>query len=98
MNCETDIRYLKGVGEKRAQALYKSGIDTVGALLRFYPRAYEDWSDVRKIGDCPPGEQVCVRARIATETDERQIRRNMTIYKFIIEDSAGARAGVTLFN
>ena len=33
-----NIRYLKGVGEKRSLLFGKLGIDTVGALLRFYPR------------------------------------------------------------
>ena len=41
----TDIQYLKGVGEKRAVVLKNRGIDTVGALLRFYPRAYLDWTN-----------------------------------------------------
>ena len=35
MNCETDIRFLKGVGEKRAEILAAMGIDTDGAHLRF---------------------------------------------------------------
>lgn len=98
MNRETDIRYLKGVGEKRAQALYRMGIDNVDALLRFYPRAYEDWSDTKGIADCSDGEKVCIKARIVTEIEKREIRPKMTIYKFIIEDSARARMSVTLFN
>ena len=35
LTASTDIRFLKGVGEKRAELLQKKGIDTVGALLRF---------------------------------------------------------------
>ena len=35
-----DIRYLKGVGEKRAAQLAKLGISTVEDLLGFYPRDY----------------------------------------------------------
>ena len=41
---DMDIQQLKGVGEKRAQLFHKLGVFSVGALLRFYPRAYEDWS------------------------------------------------------
>lgn len=98
MDKRTDIRYLKGVGEKRAQALCRLGIDTVDALLRFYPRAYDDWSDIREISGCLYGEKVCIRARIATEIEKREIRPKMTVYKFIIEDNAHSRMGVTLFN
>ena len=35
-----DIRYLKGVGEKRAAQLAKLGIFTVDDLLGFYPVSY----------------------------------------------------------
>ena len=98
MDRETDIRYVKGVGEKRAQALCRLGIDTVGALLRFYPRAYEDWSDIRSVNDCLNGEKVCIKARIVSAVEEREIRPKMTVYKFIIEDGSHARMGVTLFN
>ena len=49
----TDIQYLKGVGEKRAEILRKRGIDTVGALLTYFPRAYLDWRDTRLIAECP---------------------------------------------
>ena len=38
------IQDLKGVGEKRARLFQKLGVFSVGALLRFYPRAYEDLS------------------------------------------------------
>ena len=42
MELNTDIKYLKGVGEKRARLLAKLGVLDVNALLRLYPRAYED--------------------------------------------------------
>ena len=96
-NFKTDIRFLKGVGEKRAQILYNMGIDTVGALLRFYPRAYEDFSKITPIFDCNYNEKVCVKATIVTEITEQYIRKNMTVYKFCIADSSGSM-NITLFN
>ena len=33
----TDIRYLKGVGEKRAELFQRLGVDSIDALLHFYP-------------------------------------------------------------
>ncbi|MEG1846728.1 MAG: hypothetical protein RR239_07470, partial [Oscillospiraceae bacterium] len=56
MNFGTDIKFLKGVGSTRAEAFYKLGISTVGALLRYYPRNYEDWSNILSIKDAPLGE------------------------------------------
>ncbi len=93
----TDIQYLKGVGEKRAVVLKSKGIDTVGALLRFYPRAYLDWTDIKLISEANFFENVCVKAKIITPIKETFIRREMTLYKFIAEDSSG-KMEVTLFN
>jgi len=93
----TDIKFLKGVGEKRALLLNKLGIDTVGALLRFYPRSYEDWSDTKPIYDAPMDIPVCIKGKITSEISERYIRQNMTIYKFSVEDKSGEMC-VTIFN
>ena len=96
-NLTTDIRFLKGVGEKRALTLNKLGIDTIGALLRFYPRAYEDLTAITPIGSCERGEKVCIKATVTTEVQEEKKRQNMTIYKFCAEDASGTMT-VTLFN
>ena len=93
----TNIRYLKGVGEKRAQHLYSLGIDTIGALLRYFPRGYEDFSNIKQIFDCSADEKVCVKARIITPIVEHKIRSNMTLYKFKISDGT-AYVQVTIFN
>lgn len=50
---EMDIQFLKGVGEKRAQLFRKLGAPSVGALLRLYPRSYEDWSHPCGIEEAP---------------------------------------------
>ena len=93
----TDIQYLKGVGEKRAALLRKKGIDSVGALLRFYPRAYLDWRAVCPVAECPFYENAVVKAKIITPVQEHFIRRGMVLYKFLAEDASG-RFSVTLFN
>lgn len=97
LTASTDIRFLKGVGEKRAELLRKKGIDTVGALLRFYPRAYLDWQNITPISECYEGENVCVRAEITSPVKTANIRRGMTLYKFSAADDSGV-IEVTLFN
>ncbi len=96
-NFDTDIRFLKGVGQKRAQHLYSLGIDTIGALLRYFPRGYEDFSDIKQIFDCLPDQKVCVKAKIITPISENVIRKNMTLYKFAVSDGT-SQMQVTIFN
>ena len=96
-NFQTDIRFLKGVGEKRAQHLYSLGIDTIGALLRYFPRGYEDFSNQTQIFDCFVDERACIKAKIITPIIEYKIRSNMTLYKFKVSDGT-AYMQVTIFN
>lgn len=93
----TDIQFLKGVGEKRAVMLKSKGIDTVGALLRSYPRAYLNWRDIVPISKCDFYTPVCIKARMVSEVKTIKVRSGMTIYKFYVEDTS-ARLEITLFN
>lgn len=46
-----DIKYLKGVGEKRAEAFSKIGINTLDDFLNFIPRAYINKITIREINN-----------------------------------------------
>lgn len=96
ITASTDIKYLKGVGEKRAVVLKNKGIDTVGALLRYYPRDYLDWTDIRPINSAPLFEKVCVKAKVL-RVDAEQKRSGITIYSVICEDETAQMTAV-LFN
>ena len=50
----TDVRYIKGIGEQRAKALGKLGIATLRDLISYFPRAYDDRSALRRIADLVP--------------------------------------------
>ncbi|MBQ8549877.1 MAG: ATP-dependent DNA helicase RecG [Clostridia bacterium] len=91
------IQYLKGVGEKRAQLFKKLGIDSVDALLRYYPRAYVDYKNTVDIFDAGPDDTVCVKAEIVTPIEEKKVRPGMTVYRFAAADETGQMT-VTLFN
>ena len=96
ITASTDIKYLKGVGEKRAVVLKNKGIDTVGALLRYYPRDYLDWTDIKPINTAPLFEKVCVKAKVL-RVDAEQKRSGITIYSVICEDETAQMTAV-LFN
>ena len=41
---DTDVRYCKGIGERKALLLNKLGVFTVHDLVSYFPRKYEDRS------------------------------------------------------
>ncbi|MBQ9553169.1 MAG: ATP-dependent DNA helicase RecG [Clostridia bacterium] len=94
---ESSIQYLKGVGEARARLFRRLGVETVGDLLRLYPRAYEDWSRTVRISQAVPGELCCVKAMVAGRVSKALIRKGMTIYKCDVTDGESMMR-VTIFN
>lgn len=92
-----DIKFLKGIGEKRALLFHKVGVNSVGDLICFYPRTYEDWSNPYQVSNVPINECCCVEGIVANDVLEVRIRKNMVLYKFKICDSIDL-IEVTLFN
>ena len=89
MGLEKPIQYLKGVGEKRAELFEKKGIKTVGELLYFFPRSYEDRSVIKSINNCAEGETVCICATAYNDPQDRYVRRNMLITSMLAFDDSG---------
>ena len=92
------IKNLNGVGSKRAELFEHLGIYRAAQLVRFYPRAYKDWSKPVSIAEAENGEVACVRATVRTPVTENRIRKGMTIFKTTCADDSGAIMQVTIFN
>ena len=93
----TDIRYLKGIGEKRAELFNKLGVFTVSDLLRYLPRGYEDRTDIRDICDVEDGESVCVRASLAGGIRSFKARTGARVIQTRVSDGTGVM-NLTWFN
>ena len=73
---QTDVRYIKGIGEKKAQALHKLGIFTLYDLVSCFPRRYEDRSQYKPIALTQDGESVCICALVACTPQLSRSRRS----------------------
>ena len=69
-NLQSDIKYLPGVGPKRAALLTKElGIETFSDLLRLYPFRYIDRSGIQQIAEVTPDlASVQIFARVVRQT------------------------------
>ncbi|MCS7187866.1 MAG: hypothetical protein RMK89_13065, partial [Armatimonadota bacterium] len=90
------VRYLKGVGPQRAKLLKRLGIETIGDLLHFYPRRYEDRRNLKTLAEVVPGERVVVQVQVVGNpfTEER---KHLLITKVPVGDATG-RAFLVWFN
>ena len=93
----TEIRYLKGIGEKKALAFHKLGVFSLRDLLSYFPRRYEDRSVFKPIALAQNGETVCIRAMVADTPRLSRIRRGLDLVKFRAVDETGL-VEITYFN
>lgn len=87
MNLLTSLEKIKGVGEKTAAQFAAAGLFTVGDLITFLPRAYEDYSHVSRIVDVKPGK-VTIKAR-CEKVETRPVRRGMKVTTATLADESG---------
>lgn len=92
----TEVQFLKGVGPRNAVALAKVGLRTVGDVLFYMPRRYENRSHLPPIAEVRPGQWVTVRGRLVS-VDARPTNRGMVILKAVLRDGSG-QISLTWFN
>lgn len=97
LNLDSNIQFIKGVGEKRAGLFNSLGVFDVDSLLHFYPRKYEDWTDTKTVKEVQSGENVCIKATMISPVKESMIRRGLTLYKCRFSDGSDI-VDVTIFN
>ena len=93
----TDVRYIKGIGEQRAKALGKLGIRTLQDLVSYFPRRYEDRTQTKSIAELEPGETAGVAAMVAAAPTVSRVRQGLDLVKLRAVDETGA-LDVTFFN
>ena len=93
----TPLRFLRGVGPRRAEQLAEAGLATVDDLLFLLPRRYEDRREVLSPADVPGPGSHTVRGRLHELRLIRTRRRNFAIVRARVTDERGFLA-VTWFN
>ncbi|MGI6013914.1 MAG: ATP-dependent DNA helicase RecG [Oscillospiraceae bacterium] len=97
VHLKTKVRYLKGVGETRAAALAKLGIETVGDLLSFYPHSYDDRSVVQPISTLKPDTSACIFAMVTADPRSSRISGGRDLVKLRVCDDTGS-VDIAFFN
>lgn len=95
------ILTLKGIGPKKAELFAKLGIRTLGDLLRFYPRDYEDRTKLVPIAALEVDSPACFIASVITNPQTHRIPkeggRMLEVTKLVVADHT-ARLHLTFFN
>ena len=92
------LTVLSGVGEKRAELFGSLGVFTVGDLLRYFPRAYQNRGDVKTICEAAmSGEVSSMILTVGCEPSSVTVKRGMNLTKFTAFDESG-KCQVVFFN
>ncbi len=82
------VQYLKGVGPRRADALARLGVRTVGDLLYHTPHRYLDATTVTPLARARVGaEATCVGTVVTTGV--LPTRRGLRVFRAVLKDESG---------
>lgn len=87
MNLVSSLDKVKGVGPKTFEQFALAGLNTVGDLIEFLPRTYEDFSHITTIDKIIPGKAT-IKAR-CEKISTRPVRRGLRITTATLADATG---------
>ena len=88
MNLDGSLEALRGVGTEAAKKFSKLGVHTLGDLIDYFPRRYEDYSEVMPIKSIKPGA-VTIKGLIK-DARGRYVRRGMHVTEAAASDETGS--------
>ncbi len=82
------IKTLKGVGDVRARQFGRLGLMRVGDVLDYYPREYEDRTQIKTIDQLTDGEEASVRAVLVADMAESRPRGGLRLTRAVVGDGS----------
>ncbi len=87
MDLKDAVTSLRGVGPKLAQDLNGAGIYTLGDLIDYWPRRYDDYSSVLPVSKIKPG-LVNIKGRFSN-LSQRRSKRGLHLTEGLFSDDSG---------
>jgi ATP-dependent DNA helicase RecG len=85
---DTPVQFLKGIGERRAEALARLGIRTARDLLWHLPHRYVDASTLTPLAKAELGQEVACVGRVVAK-GVLPTRRGLRIFHAVLRDDSG---------
>jgi len=83
------VTVLPGVGHQNAKSLSELGIETLGDLLYYFPRRYDNYSQLKPINKLTYGEIVTIIASVQSISTRQVNQGKMQITEAVVGDGTG---------
>ncbi len=90
MNFSIPLSQVFGIGPVYQKRLKALNISSVRDLLFYFPREYEDFSNITSIENVKEGGVFCVSGKILEIAEQRTFKKRLSITKAIVQDKTGA--------
>lgn len=91
------VSEIKGIGDKLEKVFHKAGVDSVGDLLKYYPRNYDIYEDPVNINELENDRVMAIKGEVAKNLEIKRVR-NLVIINAYIRDNSGMLIKATWFN
>ncbi len=92
LTLDSEVKYLKGVGPRRAETLAARSIRTIEDLLYYTPFRYEDRKQLVRVRDLLPGQTATILVKVLT-CGLTRTRNGIYIYDLAAADDGGPEPG-----
>lgn len=90
MNLDTSVENIPNVGPVYKKRLKRLGIDTLGGLFFYFPKRYEDFSNLISVADLKINEIATIQGQMLTIETSRSWKKRLYITEAVIKDKTGA--------
>ena len=87
LRLDTPVKFLKGIGERRAELFYKLGVQTAQDLLWHLPHRYLDASAVTPLAEARVGGEYACIGRVVTK--KVVPFRRLRVFRAVLRDDSG---------
>lgn len=87
------IRYVRGIGPKRAELFCRLGIETLEDALYYLPKRYEDRRSFKRISELTEGGNETISGEIIDSGIRVTPKKGMKIFELIVHDGTGVITG-----
>jgi ATP-dependent DNA helicase RecG len=87
LRLDTPVKFLKGIGERRAELFAKLGVETAQDLLWHLPHRYLDASSVTPLADARVGEEYACIGRVVAK--KVVPLKRLRVFRAVLRDDSG---------